>query len=381
VTKEPKIYTALGLMSGTSMDGVDGAIIKTDGTKVFEYGEYLTFEYPNIFREKLKKLIQLKKSAPPEFIIEVENELTNFHVQAVNKLLNQAKLTANNIDIIGFHGHTIDHQPNHPTKPFSWQIGNGQMLSLVTKINVAFNFRANDVGNGGQGAPLMPVYHQAIAMSETLPIVIINIGGVSNITYIDNDNLIAFDTGTGNALIDDEIFKQTGKQFDHSGNTAMAGVVNQRRLELLMADDYFNTPPPKSLDRQHFKQLAQNVLLFEDTAISFENKIATLSEFTVQSVILSRKYLPKEPRKWFVGGGGIYNLYFMKRFKELLPAPVASITAMNQHISPDALEAQGFAFMAVRSLLGLPISFNSTTGVGDDKNASAVGGELVKYKS
>jgi anhydro-N-acetylmuramic acid kinase len=380
VIQKTKIYTALGLMSGTSMDGVDAAIIKTDGEKVFEYGKHLTFEYPKNFREKLSKLISLKESATKQFISEVETELTNYHITAVKNLCENYN---GNIDVIGFHGHTIDHQPNHPTNPFSWQIGNGKMLADATKTDVVFNFRANDVKNGGQGAPLMPVYHKAVAVNEDLPIVIVNIGGVANITYIDENSqnqndLIAFDTGTGNALIDDEIFKQTGKRFDHSGNTAMAGIVNQRRLAMLLADEYFNAPPPKSLDRQHFKKLAEGVLFFEDTPISFENKIATLSEFTVQSVVLACKHLPKEPKKWFVGGGGIYNLYFMKRFKELLNAPVASISALNENISPDALEAQGFAYMAVRSLLGLPISFHSTTGVGSSKSA-ATGGELVNH--
>lgn len=360
--------TALGLMSGTSMDGIDAAIIKTDGKQIFEVGAYKTYPYPKQFREKLKQLIAIKKDSSKEFIAEVETELTEHHINAVKDLL---ATSGSKVTLIGFHGHTIDHQP-YSAEPFTWQIGNGKLLAEKTGIDVIYDFRSSDVAAGGQGAPLMPVYHRAIASSEKKPIAIVNIGGVANITYIDDQNLIAFDTGTGNALIDDEVFKTLGKDYDHSGEIASRGKIDEPTLQALMNDSYFNLAPPKSLDRQHFKHIAEEVNL------PFEDKITTLSEFTVQSIIASFKFLPAKPHKIFLCGGGTHNDYFRNRLNELFDGEVTSIENLQLpnglKLSPDALEGQGFAYLAVRSLKGLPTSFNSTTGVGNSSMFNVTGG-------
>jgi anhydro-N-acetylmuramic acid kinase len=369
-----EIITSLGLMSGTSMDGIDAAIIKTDGKQIFDIGAFKTFPYPKQFREKLKKLIELKREAAPEFIMQVETELTEYHITAVQQLIAES---GEHPSLIGFHGHTIDHQP-YAAQPFTWQIGNGKLLAERTGIDVVYDFRTSDVAAGGQGAPLMPVYHRAIAAAEEKPIAIVNIGGVANITYIGQNRLIAFDTGTGNALIDDEVFKTLGKDYDHSGEIARKGKINEKTLQSLMNDSYFNIAPPKSLDRQHFKNLAETLEL------NFEDKITTLSEFTVQGIINGFKFLPKPPHKIFLCGGGTHNDYFRERLKQLFSGDVTSISALQMpnglQLSPDALEAQGFAYLAVRSLEGLPTSFNSTTGAGNSESFTVTGGVYCPSK-
>ncbi len=373
-----KTYIAIGLMSGTSMDGIDSAIVETDGQRITKFGATHFKEYPGWLKLKLRKLIsdvQAKNGESDEFYIkEVERDITKLHADVVEELLINAGLKPGEVDVIGFHGHTIDHRPQDK---FTWQIGDGQLLAEKTKIDVVCNFRANDIKLGGQGAPLLPLYHKAIVPEDMYPAAVVNIGGVSNITYIDGKNLIAFDTGPGNALIDDIIFENTGRHFDEEGKVAMAGHVLEEFLSPLMDNLYFSRKPPKSLDRNQFTRVVSSLLQGKFKETSFANKVTTLSEFTIYSIAKAVQHLPLTPQHWFICGGGVHNKYIMSRLKELLPGEVKPINKINDDLKVDFIEAQGFAFLAVRSLLDLPLTYSSTTGVRTDSN-SAMGGVLFK---
>lgn len=334
-------------MSGTSLDGVDGAIIETDGETVNATGACLTKLYPQNLRQDLQNLLAGKGDIPF-----TEQKMTIFHAELVNELLQQNNLKPSDIDVIGFHGQTIMHRP---AEGITWQIGNGALLAELTGIDVVTDFRRRDVAAGGQGAPLVPIYHAAIVSSVPRPVAIVNIGGVSNVTWIGKEGeLIAFDTGPGNALIDDLILARTGKRYDQDGAIAASGQVNHQILELFLKNDFFQTTPPKSLDRNHFHHVDLNSLSLGDAA-------ATLTYFTAKAIKLAVKFFPAPPEKWIICGGGTHNAYLMSLLRAELGKNLA--TAEEIGIDSDAVEAQAFAFLAVRSLYSLPISFPLTTGV------------------
>jgi len=334
--------TAIGLMSGTSLDGIDAAIIKTDGEKIYEFGKTAFVEYSNEFRERLRKAIDEVKGQRSKVKLSdesLEKDLTVLHAEAVEKLNVKA-------DVIGFHGQTILHKPD---AGFTWQIGDGALLANLTKTSVVNDFRSADIKAGGQGAPLVPVFHAAIAASLPKPIAIVNIGGVSNITLVDEAQIFAFDTGAGNALINDLTKKYFGKEYDEDGKIAASGKVDEKILAQYLADPYFAKPTPKSLDRNSFDLKLVDGLKPEDA-------IATLTAFTAQSILLAEKTLGKKIAKFYVAGGGRKN----KTIMQMLGARAESI--VNIGYDGDAFEAQAFAFLAVRVLNNLPISFPTTTG-------------------
>jgi len=374
-----KTYTAIGLMSGTSMDGIDAAIITTDGEKVHSFGATHFTEYPGWLKLKLRRLITDIQNGVKDdiYIKDVERDITKLHVEAVEQLLVKAGLSADAVDMIGFHGQTIDHRPH---ERFTWQIGDGAYLAERTNINVVNNFRTNDVANGGQGAPLLPIYHRAVVPQSSYPAAVLNIGGVSNITYIDENNILAFDTGTGNALIDDVIFENTGKHYDEGGKIAKSGKVMPEMLEELLADEYFSRIPPKSLDRNQFSQKLSVLMQNKYRALYFSNKLATLVEFTVRSIQLALPFLPQQPKNWYICGGGVHNKFLMARLKKMLIGNVVPISDIDKKLDVNFIEAQGFALLAVRSLLELPISYTSTTGVKNPAKA-LTGGVLHRIRT
>lgn len=329
-----KIYKAIGLMSGTSLDGVDAAVLETDGEAYAKPLAFVSVPYDAALRERIRACFG--KTAAPD----VARELTLVHANAIEKL------GIKDADLIGFHGQTISHDPAHG---FTCQIGDGALLASLTGMPVVNDFRTADVAAGGQGAPLVPVYHRALAAALAKPAVFLNIGGVANVTYI-GDDLLAFDTGPGNALIDDWMLRKTGSAFDADGKTARAGIVNEPVLKQLMAHPYFNARPPKSLDRNTFA--VQLDLPLEEGA-------ATLTAFTVQSILKAAAHFPTVPEKWIVAGGGRRNTYLMEQLKKSVP--VISIDELG--FNGDATEAEAFAYLAVRSIKGLPLSFPKTTGV------------------
>lgn len=356
---------ALGLMSGTSLDGVDAALVETDGLGVIEPRQCMTVPYEHGIRERLRAV--LGGGGPVE---DIARDMTLAHAEAVRRLLADSGTDPASIAVVGFHGHTILHRPEQRR---TWQIGDGALLAERTGIDVINDFRAADIEAGGQGAPLVPIFHAAMTRAvrrEHGAVAVLNLGGVGNVTWIAGDfnpvtdevtagRMIAFDTGPGNALIDDWVRRHTGHLHDEGGRLAAAGRIDRAALAALLARPFFELPPPKSLDRNDFDLGPVGLLSPEDGA-------ATLTAFTAAAVARGRLHFPKGARRpgqvrWFVSGGGRRNASLMAALRAALADPaVAPIEAMG--LDGDALEAQAFAYFAVRTLRDLPITFPSTTG-------------------
>ena len=346
--------TALGLMSGTSMDGIDAAIVTTDGTRIGATGPWATCPYPSELRARLAEVVAAAEDAPSDALHHLERDLTDANAAAVAALLRDNGLSPADIGVIGFHGQTVLHRPE---RRLTRQLGDGARLAASTGIGVVNDFRSADVAAGGQGAPFAPLYHLALADALQKPLAILNLGGVGNVTYIGAggpEDVLAFDTGPGNAMIDDWVVRHTGRTCDKDGRLAAVGTADSDRLGRLLANPYFDQVPPKSLDRNDFPLETVEGLSLEDGA-------ATLAAFTARSVARGLDHLPGRPRRWLVTGGGRHNPTLMAVLSEALGAPVAPVES--EGWQGDALEAQAFGFLAVRSLRGLPLSLPSTTGV------------------
>lgn len=328
------------------MDGVDAALLRTDGRDTVQPKDLFSLSYDDAFRARLR-LVQGEKGP----LKEVAKELTERHAEAVKGLLEKAGLKAKDVALIGFHGQTVLHEP---WKQRTVQIGDGALLAKLTGIDVVNDFRAADVAAGGQGAPLVPIYHQALARPLKKPLAVLNIGGVANITYIGENELIAFDTGPGNAMMDDWMLRHKGVAVDQDGALAAAGCVEPRRLMELLNEDYFTRPWPKSLDRHHFS----GELL---SGLSVEDGVATLSAFTTGAVAKGLATLPSRPKIMLVAGGGRHNATLMKGLQRDCGIEVKPVEAAGWNGT--SIEAEAFAYLAVRSKLGLPYSFPTTTGV------------------
>src|SRR5881392_2084443 len=287
------MLTAIGLMSGTSLDGVDVAMIETDGRKVKAFGPSGYRPYTDhergLLRQALTEAVHLpQRDARPGILAEAERAVTTAHAEALAAFTAQHRISREEIDIVGFHGQTVLHRPE---KRLTVQIGDGPALSKAIHIPVMHDFRAADVEAGGQGAPFVPVYHRALAQSLDWdgPTVVVNIGGVANITYIDGDTLIACDTGPGNALLDDYMYRWLNQRFDNEGRTAALGKVDAAWITRALQMPFFSLPPPKSLDRNDFERLKLGDIPPEDGA-------ATLTAFTVAAIARVVPLLPKEPK-------------------------------------------------------------------------------------
>jgi len=354
------MMTAIGLMSGTSLDGVDVALIETDGKRVKAFGPSgyrpYTDQERGLLRQALTEAVNLpQRDARPGVLREAERAVTIAHAEAIAAFTSQNHISRDGVDIVGFHGQTVLHRPE---QRMTVQIGDATALAKAIHIPVMHDFRAADVAAGGQGAPFVPVYHRALAQSldRDGPMVVVNIGGVSNITYIDGaDVLIACDTGPGNALLDDFMFRSMAQPFDCEGRTASQGVVDVAWIIRAMRHPFFALAPPKSLDRNHFASLALPAGSPADVA-------ATLTAFTVEAIAGIVSLLPKEPKSWIVTGGGARNLTMLRMLRErLVPSRVEAADALGW--AGDAIEAQAFGFLAARGLRGLPLSYPATTGV------------------
>jgi len=340
---------AIGLMSGTSLDGVDAALLTTDGVAVQAAGARLTLEYDEALRRRIRAVFGARVRSPA--LDEVERDLTLIHADAVRRLLAEAGLAPGAVAAIGFHGQTISHAP---AEGFTWQIGDGALLARRTGIDVICDFRTADVAAGGEGAPLVPVFHRALAGPLEKPLAVLNIGGVANVTWIGADGeLLAFDTGPGNALIDDWMLARTGQGVDFEGKMASSGNIDEAVLAGLLAHPYFARKPPKSLDRNEFSARAL-------AGFSTADGAATLTAFTAAAVSRSVEFFARPVRRWLVTGGGRRNPVLMAALAARLDAPVEPVEAVGW--DGDALEAQAFAFLAARSIAGLPLSFPTTTG-------------------
>ena len=336
----------IGLMSGTSLDGVDAALLETDGETITAIGPALTLPYPVHLRAALRDLLdRAPVLAVDDFaLLATTRDMTLHHAAAVRALAVPA-------DMIGFHGQTILHRPEAAV---TWQIGDAALLARETGLPVAWDFRSADVAAGGQGAPLVPLFHQALAMGLERPLAVLNIGGVANLTWIGAGNLIACDTGPGNALLDDYCLRHTGEAMDRDGRLAAAGTADEAILAQLLAHPFFARPAPKSLDRQDF---AAALPLVESLAPS--DATATLAAFTARAVAATP--WPARPSRLLVTGGGRHNPAIMTALRQVFACPVEPVESVGW--DGDALEAQCFAYLAARVQRGLPLSEPGTTGV------------------
>ena len=336
----------IGLMSGTSLDGVDAAWLETDGETVGTFGPSLTLPYDPSLRADLRRMLDRAPGLAPDDpdLLDATRRLTEAHIEAVRRV-------GRPYDLVGFHGQTILHDP---ARRRTWQIGDAHALAAAVGAPVAHAFREADVAAGGEGAPLVPLFHAALAHSLPKPLAVLNIGGVANVTFLGTEGVIAAcDTGPGNALLDDWVVQQTGAAFDAGGALARSGQVQEALVARWLARPYFARPLPKSLDR-----LAFHGVMADLGGVSAADGAATLAAFTARAVAACP--LPQAPRRWLVAGGGRHNVAIMDALAAALAVSVRPVEAVGW--DGDALEAQCFGFLAARVQRGLPLSLPMTTG-------------------
>lgn len=356
------LYRALGLMSGTSLDGIDAALIETDGYDFVRPLAFRFYPYEGDFRERVRACFGNTEGSNDLRVAIVERELTGLHASAVRAFLDERAIEPENIDFIGFHGQTIVHRPGDG---LTIQLGDGEYLAMQSGLPVINDFRSADVKAGGQGAPLVPLYHRALAANLPKPVAVINIGGVSNITWIggeEDKDMLAFDMGPGNALIDDWMLQHTGRAFDRNGQTAESGTVDKERVERFLRHSFFRMKPPKSLDRDAFRDDVPYGLSPSDGA-------ATLTMMTVKAIAAGLSLLPRPPLAIYLAGGGRHNVTMRRWLEEGAKVPVKLVDDLGWN--GDSLEAEAFAYLAVRSKLGLPLTLPGTTGVGEPTSGGA----------
>ena len=342
----------IGLMTGTSMDGIDISLVQTDGLHLKRLNKNYFYKYSNSTKKELFNILKQDINFNLKRKEYLDEFVTNEHYLALKDLD-----ILESCDIVGFHGQTIYHNPE---KKISIQLGNPQKLGKLLNKNIISDFRSNDLKLGGQGAPLAPIYHQFLieSLNLKLPSCILNIGGVANLTFWDGKNLIGFDTGPGNALMDDYSLTAFEEDFDKDGKFASKGVPIAIEVQKFLKLDFFHKPPPKSLDRLSFivnyNELIKNKYSVYDV-------MATLTEFTVESIAVSLNFLPKKIDNILITGGGHKNCYLMRRLKERLKLKFFNEEQVDFKF--DYVEAELIAYLSARSFYKLPFTFPSTTGV------------------
>ncbi|MCD2182094.1 anhydro-N-acetylmuramic acid kinase [Rhizobium sp. GN54] len=370
-----RIRTAIGLMSGTSMDGIDVALVKTDGEGAVERGPAMGVSYDPAFRKRLQAALETAKAIGrrqdrPGDLADVERELTLRHAATVASFLGANELRKADVDVIGFHGQTVLHRPD---EGLTVQLGDGGLLARETGIDVVYDMRANDMAHGGQGAPLIPVYHAALARNLpdgcAFPVVFVNIGGISNLTYVGADGeIVAFDSGPGNTLIDQWVEAQAGIPFDQGGMIASEGRIVAGLAARYLDHPFFTAAVRRSLDRNDFAPPAGGEATLEDGA-------RTLAHVTAAAILKSAGHLPQPPKTYVVCGGGRLNRIIMGDLGDLAGEQGARvIPAEDAGLDGDSIEAEAWAYLAVRALDGLPLTFPGTTGV----KAAVTGGVVVR---
>lgn len=361
-----EMKTAIGLMSGTSMDGIDVALLRTDGCERVERGPSLGIGYEAAFRGRLKQALEAARSIKareerPGNLAAVEQELTLRHADAIRSFLSKNNIQPQDVDVIGFHGQTVLHRPD---EALTVQLGDGALLARETGIAVIHDMRANDMVFGGQGAPLIPAYHAALAAglpAETRgarPVVFVNIGGISNLTFVGTDGaIVAYDSGPGNTLIDQWVEEHAGIPYDQGGTIASEGRVLSGLAERYLANPFFNAAKRRSLDRNDFAPPGEAEASLEDGA-------RTLAYVTAAAIFKSSHHLPSRPGTYIVCGGGRLNRIIMEDLVgQVRPDDAVVLTAEQAGLDGDAMEAEAWAYLAVRALAGLPLTFPATTGV------------------
>lgn len=345
--KKINLRRAIGLMSGTSGDGVDAALLDTDGENRVEFLGGITVPYGHDLQTWLLEASQ--HDVPITELLRLEREITECHIEAVRRLMS-AQQGAEKVEVIGFHGHTVRHVSG---EGLTFQIGNPWQLRAAFDIPVVNDFRRHDMAIGGQGAPLAAMFHWAIFANEPRPTVVLNLGGVANVTWLgSNDEIIAGDTGPGCGLLDEWVQEMAGLPHDQDGKLALAGRVHEGTVQSALSTPFFAKPLPKAADRYDFDHVDVSQLSVEDGA-------ATLCAVTVDAIFRAVKKLPESPVTLWVTGGGVHHPVIMgmlaKRFKSVH-------TVTERGLNADTLEAECFAWLAVRRLIGLPFSMPQTTG-------------------
>lgn len=357
--------TAIGLMSGTSMDGIDVAMLTTDGADHLEFGGNLFVAYDAGFRRRLEAALETARTIVgrqerPGDLAEIEREISVRHAEAVEAFLRKHGVAAKSVDVIGFHGQTVLHRPG---QALTVQLGDGMLLAERTGIPVVYDMRAEDMLQGGQGAPLVPAYHAALArrgsdaLAGRFPVCFVNIGGISNITWVpETGDPVAFDTGPGNALIDQWVSQQGGVPFDAGGAIASEGSVVRAVLDRYLSKPFFEKPGPKSLDRNDFT-------LADAIGLELSDGARTLAAVSAEAILRSAEHLPEPPKLWIVCGGGRKNPHILGDLRAgAAKAGADVVTAEDAGMNGDFTEAEAWAHLAVRSVGGMPLTFPTTTG-------------------
>lgn len=346
----------IGLMSGTSMDGINACLVKTNGEILNRTVHQIISSYDKETITLLKKLVfnYQKLKNDKNFLKYLSNLIASDNNIAVKKIVNLSGLKP---ELIGFHGQTVFHDPS---KKISVQIGNGDLLAQLTKTNVVSQFRLNDIKNGGEGAPISPIYHKLLieSLNLDLPTCFLNIGGVSNLSYWDGFDLIGFDVGPGNGIMDVFCQETLGIPFDNFGEIASVGNPSPKIVDDFLNLAFFKKKYPKSIDRLEFNSFTKNLIL---KGLNNSDVLATFVEFTVLSIIEGIKLLPNLPKNLIIIGGGKHNKYLIKRIRQSISCKI--IEANQFSLPSDFIEAEMIAYLAARKVNNLPITFPSTTGV------------------
>ena len=354
-----KNFYSLGIMSGSSIDGLDMSLIMSDGKSTVKiiYNQYYKFD--KIIKEKISKTIKyfnLKNYIyKKKLYLELNLHFTNVLIDKLLMFFEECPIHLKDIDLIGLHGNTIYH---NPFEKISIQIGDSKKLAMKFKKPIVCDFRQRDILNGGQGAPLVPIFHKAIFKHKSLPTMVINIGGISNFTYIEGRKLISSDIGPGNVLIDNYCKNKFGKDFDYEGKLSKKGKILKGLLNEWKKKPFLNYSVPISYDNFYFK--VEDFI--KERKASHTDILRTLTYFTAYSIKNSEKHIPKSPERFIICGGGSKNKTIMNDLKKLLDENKI-FTAENFGYDSSFIESQAFAYISIRTFINLSSSFNSTTGV------------------
>jgi len=361
---EYNFLNIIGLMSGTSMDGIDISLVQTNGLHLKRLNRNYFYEYNTKTKKTLTSILKEDLNFNLKRKDYLDDFITNEHYLALKDLD-----ILSSCELIGFHGQTLYHKPD---SKISVQLGNPKKLAQMLNKNVVFDFRSKDLSLGGQGAPIAPIYHKFIieTLDMELPCCFLNIGGVSNLTYWDGELLIGFDTGPGNALMDDFMFHKLNKNYDKDGILASNGIPIKEEITEFLKLDFFKKPPPKSLDRQTFIHFYNDLV---NKNYSVNDIMATLADFTVETIATSFEFLPKKVQQIIITGGGYRNINLINRLKDKLKMKIFNEKQIG--INFDYIEAELIAYLSARSIYKLPFTFPSTTGVSKPSS----GGKLYKY--
>ena len=344
---------AIGLKSDAAKTGVDAALVRTDGVDIYEQGETLFHPYPTEIKEQIESVTGEKGQLDVQRLKDVEGLITQHHIGVVRDLLQKTNRSHLNVDLIGFAGHTV---LSRPKQKISIQLGDAEQMYRAFSIPVVNRFYQTDLSSGGTGRPIFPSFYDALFRDKEKPLIVLSVGGISSLTYLGpNGEMFAFEVGVGNLLLDGWMRNKLGAEMDFDGLWAAKGQVDDRLLKKLLSFPYLSEQPPKSSDRDDFLPLLDDV-----EGCSVADGAATLTAFMAESVIKALDFLPEQARQMVVTGGGAFNPSFIKYLRQHLDMPV--YVGQEWGLNP-CLDAQGFAFLAVRSLFQLPLTFPQTTGV------------------